>query len=82
MVKLILIFVVLGGAYLFSPQYELYEKEGSFSEDYLLQESGFWSKDDCKKMGRKLTNDYKCKKTNAWQGMLGKTGDYNTERQY
>lgn len=74
--------VAVAGIYLFFPQYQLYEKNGSFSEDYHFRQSGFWSKKDCQREGGRLTNAYKCKTTNAWQGLLGKGHEYNKEKQY
>ena len=82
MFRITLIFIVLAAWYLFWPRYDLFEKDGTFSEHYSVRERGFWSVKDCNAVGEDLSNPYKCLKTSSWQGLVGKQIDYNEERQY
>ena len=79
----IAIILIAAAVILFIPRYDLYEKESSFSDNYTLRESGFWSKEECENAGRNTYQGYyKCTETNAYENMMGKGADYSSERQY
>ena len=82
MTKVLIVIVIGAGFFLFYPQYNLFEAEGSFSSSYGLHSKNYWSQDDCKSVGRKLDYPYKCVKTNGWENLMGKGVDYATERDY
>lgn len=82
MFKAAVVLVVVAIVYLFWPQYVLLEKESSFGDDYVVRETGIWSKDDCRAAGKRFYAGYKCITTNAWQGILGSGTEYKRTREY
>jgi len=72
MFKITVAFLLIAAVYLFWPRFDLYERDGSWSERFVLREQGFWRFENCQNAGRHFDNPYKCYKTTTWQGLWGR----------
>lgn len=69
--KISLVLLVVCALYLFIPRYNLYERDGNWSDRYVLREQGFWQKKTCEQTGRQLDDPYRCYSTSTWQSLWG-----------
>jgi hypothetical protein len=69
--KIAMVFVLIIAVVLFMPRYNLYEKESTWSDRYVLRENGFWLHNNCKKAGLKFDNPYRCLETSTWRAIWG-----------
>ena len=79
--KISMVLLVAAIGYLFWPQYNLFEKDGSFSDEYIFTEQTFWNKDDCKKAARKLEYRGICLSTSGFEKIFGKGVEYKQEKE-
>lgn len=69
--KITAILLLICLAILFVPRYNLYEKDGTWSDTYLLRAKGFWLEKDCQQAGMQLDDPYRCVATNTWNQIWG-----------
>ena len=69
--KISLLILAICALYLFTPRYNLYEQDGSWSDRYVLRAQGFWQKKTCEQAGRQLDDPFRCHSTNTWQSLWG-----------
>jgi hypothetical protein len=71
LMKITLVLLAICALYLFIPRYDLYERDGSWSERYVLRQQGFWLEKNCQQAARQFDDPYRCYPTNTWHSLWG-----------
>lgn len=75
--RLLLLFIVMAGSYLFYPLRDLYIRDDPFSHSYRVVETGFWNLESCQAAGRaEKAVDFHCRKRTHFAMLTNQSQKY------